>query len=81
MGYSFPLIARELLQALSHRQDNTYHGLCYTSCGALVGMEKSPMIDLLRSLNPVTETPQASALTTELNPILVGKEENNLWIY
>ena len=34
MGYSFRLAARVLL---SHRQDNTYHSLCYTSCGALVG--------------------------------------------
>ena len=35
MGYSFRLLARVLLYASSHRQDNTY--LCYTSCGALVG--------------------------------------------
>ena len=27
--------ARVLLYAPSHRQDNTYHGLCYTSRGAL----------------------------------------------
>ena len=38
MGYSFQLGARVLLYAPSHRQDNTYHGLCYTSRGALVGM-------------------------------------------
>ena len=25
------------LYAPSHRQDNTYHGLCYTSRGALAG--------------------------------------------
>ena len=31
MGYSFRLAARALLCASSHRQDNTYHGLCYTS--------------------------------------------------
>ena len=37
MGYSFPLAARVLLYAVSHRWDNTYHGLCYTSCGALAG--------------------------------------------
>ena len=37
MGYSFRLGARVLLYASSHRQDNTYHSLCYTSCGALVG--------------------------------------------
>ena len=26
----------------SHRQDNTYHGLCYTSRGALAGTRNSP---------------------------------------
>ena len=35
MGYSFRLTARVLLYAPSHRQDSTYHGLCYTSRGAL----------------------------------------------
>ena len=35
MGYSFRLTARVLLYASSHRQYNTYHGLCYTSRGAL----------------------------------------------
>ena len=29
MGYYFRLGARFILYALSHRQDNTYHGLCY----------------------------------------------------
>ena len=37
IGYSYRLTARVLLYALSHRQDNTYHGLCYTSRGALAG--------------------------------------------
>ena len=31
IGYSYRLAARVLLYAPSHRQDNTYHGLCYTS--------------------------------------------------
>ena len=31
IGYSFRLTARVLLYAPFHRQDNTYHGLCYTS--------------------------------------------------
>ena len=35
MGYSFRLAARVLLYAPSHRQDSTYHSLCYTSQGAL----------------------------------------------
>ena len=34
IGYSYRLTA-------SHRQDNTYHGLCYTSRGALAGTRNS----------------------------------------
>ena len=37
------LTARVLLYAPSHRQDNTYHGLCYTSFGALAGTRNSSM--------------------------------------
>ena len=43
IGYSYRLTARVLLYAPSHRQDNTYHGLCYTSRGALAGMRTSSM--------------------------------------
>ena len=43
IGYSFRLAARVLLYALSHREDSTYHGLCYTSRGALAGTRNSSM--------------------------------------
>ena len=43
IGYSHRLTARVLLYAPSHRQDNTYHGLCYTSRGALAGTRNSSM--------------------------------------
>ena len=43
IGYSYRLTARDLLYAPSHRQDNTYHGLCYTSRGALAGTRNSSM--------------------------------------
>ena len=43
-GYSFRLAARVLLYASSHRQDDTYHGLCYTSLGALAGTRNSSMV-------------------------------------
>ena len=42
-GYSFRLRARVLLYAPSHRQDSTYHGLCYTSRRALAGTRNSSM--------------------------------------
>ena len=43
IGYSYRLTARVLLYAPSHRQDKTYHGLCYTSRGALAGTRNSSM--------------------------------------
>ena len=43
IGYFFRLAARVLLYASSHRQNNTYHGLCYTSCWALGGISNSSM--------------------------------------
>ena len=43
IGYSYRLTARVLLYAPSHRQDNTYHGLCYTSRGSLAGTRNSSM--------------------------------------
>ena len=43
IGYSYRLTARVLLYAPSHRQDNTYHCLCYTSRWALAGTRNSSM--------------------------------------
>ena len=43
IGYSYRLTARVLLYAPSHRQDNTYHSLCYSSRGALAGTRNSSM--------------------------------------
>ena len=53
IGYSFRLTARVLLYAPSHRQDNTYHSLCYTSRGALAGTRNSSMGPLWR-IDPMT---------------------------
>ena len=44
MDYSFQLAARGLLYAPSHRQNNTYHGLFYTSHVALAGIRNSSMV-------------------------------------
>ena len=41
--FSIKLTARVILYAPSHRQDNIYHGLCYTSYGALAGTKNSSM--------------------------------------
>ena len=43
MGYSFRLAPRVLLCAPSQRQDSIYHGLWYTSRGALAGTRNSSM--------------------------------------
>ena len=67
MGYSFRLIARVLLYAPSHRQDNTYHGLCYTSRGALAGTRHSSMGPPHEGSIRRPIAPWANALTTELH--------------
>ena len=52
--YSFRLAARVLLYAPSHRQDNTYHGLCYTSRGALARTRNSSMGPPHEGFDPTT---------------------------
>ena len=66
MGYSFRLAARVLLYAPSHRQDSTYHGLCYTSSGALAGMRYSSTGPPWR-IDPTTHRTMSEAFTTELH--------------
>ena len=53
ISYSFRLAARVLLYALSHTQDSTYHGLCYTSRGALAATRNSS-IGLPWRIDPTT---------------------------
>ena len=42
----FTISRKVFLYASSHRQDNTYHGLCYTSCEPLTGTRNSSMDQL-----------------------------------
>ena len=72
IGYSLWLAARVLLYASSHRQDNTYHDLCYTSGGALAGMRNSSMGPPHEGSIRWSIAPWANTLTTELHlaPIL-----------
>ena len=51
IGYSVRIAAMVLLYAPSHRQDSTYHGLCYISRGALDGTRNSSMGKTLFSVN------------------------------
>ena len=67
IGYSFRLTARVLLYAPSHRQDSTYHSLCYTSRGALAGMRNSSMGPPHEGSIRRPIAPWANALTTELH--------------
>ena len=61
IGYCYRLTARVLLYAPSHIQDNTYHDLCYTSCGALAGMRNS-------SMDPTTHRTMSERSTSESRP-------------
>ena len=67
IGYSFRLTARVLLYAASNRQDSTYHGLCYTSRGVLVGTRNISMGPPHEGSIRWPFAPWANALTTELH--------------
>ena len=67
IGYSFWLTARVLLYVPSHRQDSTYHGLCYTSCGVLAGTRNNSMGPPHEGSNRRPIAPWANALTMELH--------------
>ena len=67
IGYSFRIAARVLLYASSHRQNNTYHGLCYTSRGALTRTRNSSMGPPHEGSIRRPIAPWANALTTELH--------------
>ena len=65
-GYSFRLTARGLY-APSHRQGCTYHGLCYTSRGALAGTRNSSMGPPHEGSIRRPIAPWANALSKELH--------------
>ena len=77
IGYSYWLTARVLLYAPSHRQDNTYQGLCYTSRGALAGTRNSSMGPPHEGLIQRPIAPWANALTTELHLAPCGHNNAN----
>ena len=67
IDYSFRLTARVILYSPSHRQDSTYHGLCYTSRGALAGTRNSQWVHPMEGSIRRPTAPWANALTTELH--------------
>ena len=72
IGYSYRLIARVIVYAPSHRQDNTYHGLCYTSRGALAGTRNSSMGPPHEGSIRRPITPWANALPLSYVPLPGG---------
>ena len=77
IGYSFRLTARVILYAPSHRQDNTYHGLCYTSRGALAGTRNSSMGPPHKGSIRRPTAPRANALPLSYAPLL-GPSESRM---
>ena len=75
MGYSFRLTARVLLYAQSHRQDSTYHGLCYTSRGALAGMRNSSMGPPWRIDLTINRTMIERSYQLHLTPVCQKRKE------
>ena len=63
----FPINSKGFLYAPSHREDSTYHGLCYTSRGALAGTRSSSMGPPHEGSIRRPIAPRANALTMELH--------------
>ena len=74
IGYSFRLAARVLLYAPSHRQDSTYHGLWYTSRGALAGTRNSSMGPPHERIDPTTHRIMSERSTSELRPAPLARQ-------
>ena len=79
IGYSYRLTARVLLYAPSHRQDNTYHGLYYTSRGTLAGTRNSSMGPPHEGSIRRPIAPWANALPLSYVPLPSRKEVNVLF--
>ena len=81
IGYSYRLAARDLLYAPSHRQDNTYHGLYYTSRGALAGTRNSSMGPLHEGSIQRPTVPWANALPLSYVPLLETTKYTLIFLY
>ena len=77
IGYCYRLAARVILYAPSHRQDNTYHGLCYTSRGALAGTRNSSMGPPHEGSIRRPTVPSANALPLSYVPLLSNQKPTN----
>ena len=78
IGYSYRLTAMVLLYAPSHRQDNTYHGLCYTNRGALAGTRNSSMGSSHEGSIRRPIALRANALPLSYVPLPYGKRTRKL---
>ena len=75
IGYSLRLTARFFLYAPSHRQDSTYHRLCYTSRGALVECEIATEGNESKHLSSLWVFNQISTAAK-----LKAREKRNVWM-
>ena len=84
IGYSYRLTGRVLFYAPSHRQDNTYHGLCYTSRGALAGTRNSsmgpPQGSIRRPIAPWTNALPLSYVPLPFPPVILAVLANSFWL-
>ena len=76
-GLLFPISSKVFLYASSHRQDNTYHSLWYTSHRALAGTRNNSMGPPHEGSIRRPIAPCANALTTELH-LAPNNEQNDI---
>ena len=66
-GLLFPINSKGSFMCISHRQDSTYHSLCYISRGALAGTRNISMGPPYEGSTRRPIAPWANALTTALH--------------
>ena len=68
----YRLTARVLLYAPSHRQDSTYHSLCYTSRGALMKREIAQLLLQMQRNNSIAFS-EKKTLTNQSTYLKLGR--------
>ena len=83
-GLLFSIDSKGSFICTSHRQDNTYHGLCYTSHGALAGTRNSSMgilMETFQNLLPMKYVYSNKSLQTTNNYTLNKFSDFTVCVY
>ena len=78
-GLFFPISSKGFFNALSHKQDSTYHSLYYSIREVLAGKRNS-LMDSLKGIHPTTHCTMSGRSTTELHLAPRNVQDKNNFI-